>query len=253
LRSRQSVQAAPRKQEFETGPHRHDWLGQGERSSGASPAAQYVGASAARQGRGRTAALAPRVSLRRDERWPFTRSRTRSLRSFSRAPASTASSLKQGARARSPSRRTWCALPARRKLAPLICPAARGDECIGTDSATPHACCRAQLFGLANQLEGVGSDASGEFTLSGNYTDDEIFFVIKSKSNWNQQSRTFAGKRKKDDMSISGRWWVSDGGSPSGEFILSYEDAERRFAPSCKSFCPVVNEIARLHGAETDT
>ena len=122
-------------------------------------------------------------------------------------------------------------------------PAARGDECarslrsLNADYASPPLCRRAQLFGLANQLEGVGSDASGEFTLSGNYTDDEIFFVIKLKSSRSQQSRTFAGKRKKDDMSISGRWWVSEGGSPSGEFMLSYEDAERRFAPSCKLHC----------------
>lgn len=96
-----------------------------------------------------------------------------------------------------------------------------------------HACLLSscQLFGLANQLEGMGSDASGDFTLSGNYTEEEVFFVIKFKSRY-QQSRTFAGKRKKEDMSISGRWWVSEGGSPSGDFMISYEDAERRFAPS---------------------
>lgn len=86
------------------------------------------------------------------------------------------------------------------------------------------------VFGLGNQIEGVGSDATGEFTLSGNYTDDEVFFVTKSKS-VHQQSRTFAGIRS-DNHTITGRWRGSDSGSSSGEFMLSYEDAERRFAPS---------------------
>ena len=68
-----------------------------------------------------------------------------------------------------------------------------------------------QVFNLANQVEGIGSDSTGEFTLSGNYTDHEVFFVVKFKT-LDQPSRTFAGTRKRTDMSISGRWWVSDGG-----------------------------------------
>ncbi len=78
-------------------------------------------------------------------------------------------------------------------------------------------------------MEGVGSDApNGEFALSGNYTDHEVFFVLKYH-NMYQPSRTFAGTRQKDAQ-ISGRWWAE--GGPSGEFVLTHEDAERRFAPS---------------------
>ena len=88
-----------------------------------------------------------------------------------------------------------------------------------------------QIFGLATQVEGVGSDTMGDFTLSGNYTDDEVYFILKYKSLY-QQSRTFSGTRNRANMSIAGRWWVSDGGSPSGEFAISHEDSERRVAPS---------------------
>ena len=89
------------------------------------------------------------------------------------------------------------------------------------------------VFGMANQLEGIGRDANGEFTLSGNYTDErEVYFVLKYHSVY-QPPRTFAGTRQRDAQ-ISGRWWVDAGGTPagSGDFMLSHEDTERRFAPS---------------------
>ena len=89
------------------------------------------------------------------------------------------------------------------------------------------------VFGLANQVEGIGRDANGEFTLSGNYTDErEVYFVLKYHSVYHPP-RTFAGTRQTQrDAQISGRWWVDADGSPSGDFMLSHEDAERRFAPS---------------------
>jgi serine/threonine protein kinase len=94
-------------------------------------------------------------------------------------------------------------------------------------------CCSWQIFAPFNRVEGVWRDANGEFMLSGSYTNDEIHLVIKS--NASVFCRSLVGCRKKTDL-ITGRWSDPSGSSSehasSGEFLLSNEEAESRFAPS---------------------
>eukprot|EP00961_Rhodomonas_salina_P108761 1464077-Rhodomonas_salina.5 len=71
-------------------------------------------------------------------------------------------------------------------------------------------------FGQADQLDGVGRDTNGDFSVTGNYTEQEVFFVCRYTARF-MAPRKFTGSRSKD-MSISGKWLVEEGYSQSGHF-----------------------------------